>query len=40
MGKNNSRQADLVIVGGGAAGMMAGILAARAGLRVSILEKN
>ncbi len=40
MEKNNSRQADLVIVGGGAAGMMAGILAARAGLRVSILEKN
>lgn len=31
---------DLAIIGGGAAGMAAGILAARAGLSVLILEKN
>lgn len=31
---------DLIIVGGGAAGMAAGIMAARAGLSVTILEKN
>jgi len=31
---------DLIIIGGGASGMMAGILAARAGLSVMILEKN
>jgi len=32
--------ADLLIVGGGPAGMMAGLLFARAGLRVTILEKH
>lgn len=31
---------DLIIIGGGAAGMAAGILAARAGLTVTILERN
>ena len=31
---------DLIIIGGGAAGMAAGILAARAGLSVTILERN
>src|SRR5687767_9498060 len=32
--------ADLVIVGGGPAGMMAGLLFARAGCRVRVLEKH
>ena len=31
---------DIVIVGGGPAGMMAGFLFARAGLRVAVLEKH
>ena len=34
--KNNT----LIVVGGGAAGMMAAIAAARAGVRVSLLERN
>ena len=38
--KRHGQETDLVIVGGGAAGMMAGILAARSGLCVSVLEKN
>jgi len=33
-------QQDIVIVGGGPAGMMAGLLFARAGLQVSVLEKH
>ena len=36
MGEEN----DLVIVGGGPAGMVAGLLFARAGLRVTVLEKH
>src|SRR3546814_12325638 len=31
---------DLLIVGGGPAGMMAGLLFARAGLRVTVIEKH
>jgi 2-polyprenyl-6-methoxyphenol hydroxylase-like FAD-dependent oxidoreductase len=34
------RDADLIIVGGGPAGVMAGLLFARAGCRVRILEKH
>ncbi|MFL6863238.1 MAG: FAD-dependent oxidoreductase [Allosphingosinicella sp.] len=33
-------EADLILVGGGPAGMMAGLLFARAGCRVSVLEKH
>ena len=32
--------ADVLIVGGGPAGMMAGLLFARAGLQVHVLEKH
>ncbi|HEV7252078.1 MAG TPA: FAD-dependent oxidoreductase [Mesorhizobium sp.] len=35
-----SSQADIIIVGGGPAGMMAGLLFARAGLRTVVLEKH
>jgi len=35
-----SRDADLIVVGGGPAGMMAGLLFARAGSRVLVLEKH
>ncbi len=35
-----SAQTDLCIVGGGPAGMMAGLLFARAGVRVTVLEKH
>ena len=38
MQSDNSR--DMLIVGGGPAGMMAGLLFARAGLRVTVLEKH
>src|SRR4051812_28258986 len=34
------RETDLLIVGGGPAGMMAGLLFARAGCRVTVLEKH
>jgi 2-polyprenyl-6-methoxyphenol hydroxylase-like FAD-dependent oxidoreductase len=36
----SDRDADLIIVGGGPAGVMAGLLFARAGCRVRILEKH
>lgn len=39
MGKNTKRQWDLVVIGAGAAGMMAAITAARENKRVCILEK-
>src|SRR6188508_726396 len=35
-----TRKTDLLIVGGGPAGMMAGMLFARAGARVRVLEKH
>ena len=31
---------DIVVIGGGAAGMMAAVFAARAGANVTLLEKN
>ena len=31
---------DIVVIGGGAAGMMAAVFAARAGAKVTLLEKN
>ena len=34
------RDADLIVVGGGPAGVMAGLLFARAGCRVIVLEKH
>src|SRR5690349_18894184 len=36
----SQRDADLIVVGGGPAGMMAGLLFARAGCRVIVLEKH
>ena len=39
MGKNTIRQYDFLIIGAGASGMMAAILAARKGKKVCILEK-
>jgi 2-polyprenyl-6-methoxyphenol hydroxylase-like FAD-dependent oxidoreductase len=36
----NENERDLLIVGGGPAGMMAGLLFARAGLKVAVLEKH
>ncbi len=36
----DSRRRDVLIVGGGPAGMMAGFLLARAGVRVTVLEKH
>ncbi len=36
----NEDNCDLLIVGGGPAGMMAGLLFARAGCRVRVLEKH
>jgi 2-polyprenyl-6-methoxyphenol hydroxylase-like FAD-dependent oxidoreductase len=36
----NSAERDVVVAGGGPAGMMAGYLFARAGLRVTVLEKH
>ena len=38
--KNKNPKKDLLIIGGGAAGMMAAISAARAGARVTLLERN
>src|SRR3712207_9201181 len=35
-----NEQADLCIVGGGPAGMVAGLLFARAGVRTTVLEKH
>lgn len=37
---NQTEQFDIVVIGGGASGMMAGIVAAREGKKVVILEKN
>ena len=34
------KERDILIVGGGPAGMMAGLLFARAGLNVAVLEKH
>ena len=31
---------DVIVIGGGAAGMMAALFAARAGKKVALLEKN
>ena len=39
MGKNKEKQFDLLIIGGGAAGMMAAITSAREGQKVCIIEK-
>ena len=39
MGKNKNKQWDILVIGAGAAGMMAAISAARAGKNVCILEK-
>ncbi len=39
MGKNKQKQFDVLIIGGGAAGMMAAITSARAGKKVCIIEK-
>src|SRR6478672_12310785 len=36
----HSKDLDLIVVGGGPAGMMAGLLFARAGCRVQVLEKH
>ena len=39
MGKNKNKQFDLLVIGAGASGMMAAIIAARNGQKVCILEK-
>ena len=39
MGKNKNKQWDLIVIGAGAAGMMAAIIAARESKKVCILEK-
>lgn len=39
MGKNTNKQWDLIVIGAGAAGMMAAIIAARKGKKVCIIEK-
>ncbi len=40
MSMNNNLDFDVIVVGGGASGMMAAITAARAGRKVCIIEKN
>lgn len=40
IGKKADKEADLIVIGGGAAGMMAAGTAARFGLRVVLVEKN
>lgn len=37
---DNDNRCDIAVIGGGPAGMMAGMLFARAGLRVTVLEKH
>ena len=39
MAQNNSEK-HIIVIGGGAAGMFAAVTAARAGARVTLLEKN
>ena len=40
MGKNKNKQFDVVIIGGGAAGMMCATMIARKGHEVTLFEKN
>src|SRR5436309_15593449 len=40
MAPNDNKPLDLIVVGGGPAGMMAGLLFARAGCTVQVLEKH
>ena len=37
---SQQRAADICVIGGGAAGMMAAVFAAREGSRVTLLERN